>query len=62
MGKKEEKQLRLNISGFVDLLMDALMGGWIDETMCGWTDGQTERQAGKQAGRQMGRRTEKQTS
>jgi hypothetical protein len=27
MGKKEEKQVRLNIPGLVDLLIDALMGG-----------------------------------
>ena len=58
MGTKEEKQARLNITGLVDLLIVALMGGWMDGSMCGWTD----RGVGVQAGRQMVRRTEKQTS
>jgi len=51
MGKKEENQVRLNITGLVDLSIDALMGGRMDGSMCGWTDRHTERQACKQAGR-----------
>ena len=35
MGKKEEKQVRLNITGLMDLLMDALMGEWMDGSICG---------------------------
>jgi hypothetical protein len=57
MGKKEERQVRLNITGLVDLLMDALMGEWMDR--CGVR--QTDRDAGGQAGRQV-MKTEKQIS
>ena len=32
MGKKEEKQVRLNITGLVYLFM----GGWMDGWMDGW--------------------------
>lgn len=49
MGKKEEKQVRLNITGLANLLMDALMGGWMDGSMYGWLNRQTER--GRRASR-----------
>jgi len=50
MGKKEERQVRLNITGLVDLLMDALMGEWMDRCGVRQTDRQRCRWASRQAG------------